>query len=111
MKTAICILLLGTLSASAQSPQYEIRAGQAYLTRAGADHFAELPLRCMQREFPYKTGISFTDSTLAVKPEALSPGVLWLLRLALQRPRPLDAGPAPQTLPRHAPRRRDKTET
>jgi len=73
MKTAICILLLGTLSASAQSPQYEIRAGQAYLTRAGADHFAELPLRCMQREFPYKTGISFTDSTLAVKPRLYHP--------------------------------------
>jgi hypothetical protein len=88
MKTAICLLLLGALSASAlpasalpasaQSdsiapPQYEMRAGQAYLTPAGAAHFADLPLRCMQREFPYKTGISFTDSTLAVKPRLYHP--------------------------------------
>ena len=75
MKTAInllvCHLLLSTLSA--QPSQYEIRAGQAYLTPAGAAHFADLPLRCMQREFPYKTGISFTDSTLAVKPRLYHP--------------------------------------
>jgi hypothetical protein len=95
MKATTCILLwvalsalalsASTLSAFAQSPrtsaqpdsttppQYEIRAGQAYLTPAGAAHFADLPLRCMQREFPYKTGITFTDSTLAVKPELYHP--------------------------------------
>jgi hypothetical protein len=40
---------------------------------AGAAHFADLPLRCMQREFPYKTGIAFPDSTLAVKPREYHP--------------------------------------
>jgi hypothetical protein len=75
MKAAysILIVLTTTLTATAQQPQYEIRAGRAWLTAAGAAHFADLPLRCMQREFPYKTGISFTDSTLAVKPRLYHP--------------------------------------
>jgi hypothetical protein len=81
MKVALYLLstLTTTLTATAQpdstsrQPHYEMRAGQAYLTPAGAAHLAELPLRCMQREFPYKTGISFTDSTLAVKPRLYHP--------------------------------------
>ncbi len=75
MKAAYSILLVltTTLTSTAQQPQYEIRAGQAYLTPAGAAHFADLPLRCMQREFPYKTGITVTDSTLAVKPRLYHP--------------------------------------
>src|SRR6202000_1007420 len=36
-------------------------------------HFAELPLRCMQREFPYKTGVTFADSSLAEKPKYYHP--------------------------------------
>jgi len=43
------------------------------LTLEGAAHFADLPLRCMQREFPYKTGIAFPDSSLAVKPKDYHP--------------------------------------
>src|SRR5580692_559744 len=71
-------LLVSSMGAGAQPdstahPQYEIRAGRAWLTPAGAEHFADLPLRCMQREFPYKTGITFTDSTLAVKPRGYHP--------------------------------------
>ena len=75
MKAAysILVVLTTTLTVTAQPPQYEIRSGQAWLTAAGAAHFADLPLRCMQREFPYKTGISFTDSTLAVKPRLYHP--------------------------------------
>jgi hypothetical protein len=69
-----CLTLAASAQiATAQLPQYEIRSGQACLTPAGAAHFADLPLRCMQREFPYKTGISFTDSTLAVKPRLYHP--------------------------------------
>jgi hypothetical protein len=72
------LALAATANATAQADstthlQYEIRNGQAYLTSAGAAHFADLPLRCMQREFPYKTGITFTDSTLAVKPHLYHP--------------------------------------
>jgi hypothetical protein len=62
-----------TPASAQQSPQFVIKDGQAVLTPEGAAHFADLPLRCMQREFPYKTGISFTDSTLAVKPRLYHP--------------------------------------
>ena len=53
--------------------QFAIKDGRYVLTMAGATHFAELPLRCMQREFPYKTGIAFPDSSLAVKPKLYHP--------------------------------------
>jgi Protein of unknown function (DUF2891) len=53
--------------------QFIVKAGKFELTMAGAAHFAELPLRCMQREFPYKTGIAFSDSSLAVKPKLYHP--------------------------------------
>ena len=54
--------------------QYELRSGKYQLTMEGAEHFADLPLRCMQREFPYKTGVAFPDSTLAVdKPRDYHP--------------------------------------
>ena len=72
-------LLFYTWQASAQpspqqpTPQFESKAGIYQLTLAGAEHFADLPLRCMQREFPYKTGVAFPDSTLAVKPREYHP--------------------------------------
>jgi hypothetical protein len=55
------------------APQFESKSGIYQLTLAGAEHFADLPLRCMQREFPYKTGVAFPDSTLAVKPREYHP--------------------------------------
>ncbi|HXD77875.1 MAG TPA: DUF2891 domain-containing protein [Puia sp.] len=73
---AAMLPLVRPLAATSQTDanlQYQVADGQARLTLAGAEHFAELPLRCMQREFPYKTGISFTDSTLAVKPRIYHP--------------------------------------
>ena len=48
-------LLFYTWQASAQpspqqpTPQFESKAGIYQLTLAGAEHFADLPLRCMQR--------------------------------------------------------------
>jgi len=53
--------------------QFELKNGKYQLTPEGAGHFADLPLRCMQREFPYKTGIAFPDSSLAVKPKEYHP--------------------------------------
>ncbi|HXB08801.1 MAG TPA: DUF2891 family protein, partial [Puia sp.] len=58
---------------SASEPQYELKEGKYQLTPEGAAHFADLPLRCMQREFPYKTGVAFPDSTLAIKPRGYHP--------------------------------------
>jgi hypothetical protein len=66
--------LLYTLPLTAQvNAAYELKNGKYELTLAGASHFADLPLRCMQREFPYKTGVAYSDSTLAVKPKEYHP--------------------------------------
>ena len=65
---------LYTQQASAQAPaQFELKNGRYELTAEGAAHFADLPLRCMQREFPYKTGVAFPDSSLAVSPRNYHP--------------------------------------
>ena len=68
------VLLLCTMSLHAQtSSHFELKDGKYQLTMEGAVHFADLPLRCMQREFPYKTGVAFPDSSLAVKPRLYHP--------------------------------------
>jgi hypothetical protein len=71
----LLLLVITTLPAGAQGKTMlcELRNGKYYLTKEGAAHFAELPLRCMQREFPYKTGVTFSDSALAVKPKEYHP--------------------------------------
>src|ERR1700722_19614508 len=60
-------------AAAQAAPQLALKDGSYQLTLAGAEHFPDLPLRCMQREFPYKTGVAFPDSTLAVKPREYHP--------------------------------------
>lgn len=61
-------------SASAQQSYYtRTSSGLLDLTPQGASHLAELPLRCMQQEFPYKTGIVFSDSTLVTNPKNYHP--------------------------------------
>ena len=61
-------------SAFAQQPLYTHNpAGLLELTVAGASHLAKLPLRCMQQEFPYKTGITFSDASLVVNPRNYHP--------------------------------------
>lgn len=58
----------------AQSSFYTRRSdGGMELTPAGASHLAQLPLRCMQQEFPYKTGVVFTDTTLITHPKDYHP--------------------------------------
>jgi hypothetical protein len=61
-------------SAFAQQPLYTHNsAGNLDLTIQGASHLAQLPLRCMQQEFPYKTGITFSDSSLVTNPRTYHP--------------------------------------
>lgn len=61
-------------SASAQQTLYTHNsAGNLELTVQGAAHLARLPLRCMQQEFPYKTGIVFTDTSLVTNPRTYHP--------------------------------------
>lgn len=61
-------------STSAQQAYYTRNDnGLLNLTPAGAGHLAALPLRCMQQEFPYKTGIVFSDTSLIISPKNYHP--------------------------------------
>ena len=52
---------------------YIIKNGKYELTEKGAAHLAQLPLKCMQQEFPYKTGITFSDTSLIQRPKTYHP--------------------------------------
>ncbi|HNN71430.1 MAG TPA: DUF2891 domain-containing protein [Ferruginibacter sp.] len=57
----------------AQERHYIQKDGQIILTQTGASHFAQLPLRCAAKEWPYKTGITFGDSSLITAPKNYHP--------------------------------------
>lgn len=57
----------------AQQAYYKKENNQLWLTETGASHFAKLPLRCAQKEFPYKTGITFGDSSFITAPRNYHP--------------------------------------
>ena len=62
------------MSAHAQQPLYTHNsAGHLELTIDGAAHLSKLPLKCMQLEFPYKTGVTFSDSSLVTNPKNYHP--------------------------------------
>lgn len=65
--------LIFALMSEAQEAHYQIKQGKYILTPAGASHLAKLPLKCMQQEFPYKTGVTFADSSLLVRPGSYHP--------------------------------------
>jgi hypothetical protein len=72
----LLLLLSGLMtggSCAAQESQYIKKDGQFILTQSGASHFARLPLRCAEKEFPYKTGITFGDSSLIIAPRNYHP--------------------------------------
>lgn len=71
----VLFILLYTVNITAQDTHLTTtKVNKIELTVGGASHFADLPLRCMQQEFPYKTGITFSDSALAVvKPRNYHP--------------------------------------
>lgn len=69
----ISFLLVISFPLFAQDPLYIKKDGQLTLTLNGASHFARLPLRCMEKELPYKTGITFSDSSLITAPKNYHP--------------------------------------
>lgn len=72
----IFVLFLGfLLPAYCHAQQENIKKvkGQIVLTENGASQFAKLPLRCAEIEFPYKTGISFADSSFVTAPKNYHP--------------------------------------
>ena len=52
---------------------YLKKNGQYILTTTGASYFARLPLKCVEKEFPYKTGVTFGDSSLVTAPKNYHP--------------------------------------
>ncbi|QNL51001.1 DUF2891 domain-containing protein [Olivibacter sp. SDN3] len=65
LSLSACYLLTSTVSG--QETFYTEKQGKYALTAAGASHLANLPLKCMQQEYPYKTGVTFSDTSL-IKP-------------------------------------------
>jgi hypothetical protein len=68
---AICFV--SATHCTGQEAQYVKKESQIELTAAGASHFAKLPLRCAEKEWPYKTGITFADPTLITSPKNYHP--------------------------------------
>lgn len=67
------LVLFSSFVVIAQEKHYVQKDGQIVLTRTGASHFAKLPLRCAEKELPYKTGITFGDSSLISAPKNYHP--------------------------------------
>jgi len=70
---SLAILSFLCFSLPAQQLLYNEQNGKHVLTTEGASHLAGLPLKCMQQEFPYKTGVTFSDTSLITKPKAYHP--------------------------------------
>ena len=67
------LMVFAAIDCKAQETNYELVKGQFVLTAAGASQFAKLPLRCAEKEFPYKTGITFSDSSYISRPKNYHP--------------------------------------
>lgn len=69
------------------------------LTAEGASHLASLPMKCILQQYPNKINhTAVSDSDQVLTPIQQHPGFLWLLRLAQQCTRPLDACTAIKTV-------------
>lgn len=58
---------------NAQDQLYITTNGEVKLTQTGASAFAKLPLKCVEKEWPYKTGVTFSDSSLTGDPKNYHP--------------------------------------
>ncbi len=67
----VCLMMAS--HAHTQPLHYETKNGRIVLTDTGASHFAKLPLRCAEHEFPYKPGITYDDSSWIQAPRKLHP--------------------------------------
>lgn len=67
------LFVISAFSCYASDSLYIKRNGQIILTLSGASQFAKLPLRCAEKEWPYKTGITFSDSSSLTAPKDYHP--------------------------------------
>ncbi|RPD40317.1 DUF2891 domain-containing protein [Chitinophaga barathri] len=70
---SLLLCLFYFVNGFAQMPLYEEKNGQLRLNTEGALHLSALPLKCMQHEYPYKTGIVYTDSSFLTSPKTYHP--------------------------------------
>ncbi len=68
---ALCLSLL--FYCPQAQDHFKLENGKYSLTVTGASHLASLPLKCIQQQFPYKTGVVFTDSSLITAPANYHP--------------------------------------
>jgi hypothetical protein len=73
MVTMRCVFIFLLLPLFASAQHFIKRENRYELTVEGASHLAGLPLKCITQQFPYKTGIVFSDSTLIVEPKNYHP--------------------------------------
>lgn len=69
----VTLIMMLSANSNAQQEHFRTENGKYILTEGGASHLARLPLKCMQQEFPYKTGVTFSDSSLLGKPRTYHP--------------------------------------
>jgi hypothetical protein len=62
------LVLLGTFCILMISNKLTLEAQELKLNIDIAEKLVQLPLACLERQFPYKTGITFSDSSLATAP-------------------------------------------
>ena len=67
----ICLLMFH--SGLGQPALFSKKNGITSLTEKGASYLSLLPMRCWEKEFPYKTGITFLDSSLVTTPKNYHP--------------------------------------
>ncbi len=73
MKVVVFLLLfIGSVN-NIFCQQYKKEDNSYVLTTEGASHLASLPLKCIKQEFPYKTGVVFTDTSLITEPKNYHP--------------------------------------
>ena len=73
MKIIALSIVFVVLATNIFSQHFKQVNNKYVLTTEGAAHLAALPLKCIQQEFPYKTGIVFSDSSLISHPKEYHP--------------------------------------
>ncbi|WP_345725751.1 DUF2891 domain-containing protein [Chitinophaga polysaccharea] len=69
----LSIIAFTSFAMSAQVPNNPGPVRHPHLTLEIANKLAALPLKCLDLEFPYKTGVVFTDSSLLTAPKNYHP--------------------------------------
>src|SRR5688500_16098194 len=69
MKIVALLIVFSVFGTRVFSQHFKQVNGKYVLTTEGAAHLAALPLKCIQQQFPYKTGIVYTDSSLIRNPK------------------------------------------